>query len=287
MSTTVDSPVVSVPPADVMRPALHRIRRVRRETHDTFTLELVPVAGGPCRPWLPGQFNMLYLPGAGEIPVSISGRPGGEGLVHTTRAVGRVTNEMSRLRAGDVIGVRGPYGTPWPIEAARGHDVVIVAGGIGLAPLRSALYDLLDNRADFGNVVLLYGTRTPRDILFRHELERWRARFDLEIHVTVDRGLPSWHGNVGVVTTLIHKAPFTAGRAVAMICGPEVMIRFTALELQRRGVAPSHIYVSMERNMKCAVGFCGHCQFGPHFVCRDGPVFPYDRIEELVNRWEV
>jgi NAD(P)H-flavin reductase len=230
---------------------------------------------------------MVYVPGAGEIPISISGDPASPVLVHTTRAVGRVTNAMSRLKAGEVVGVRGPFGTPWPLDAAAGHDVVIVAGGIGLAPLRSALYWLLTHRGDFRNVVLLYGTRTPQDILYRHELERWRARFDLEIHVTVDRGSPAWHGNVGVVTTLIHKAPFTPRNAVAMICGPEVMIRFTALELQRRGVPVGNVFVSMERNMKCAVGFCGHCQFGRHFVCRDGPVFSYDRIEELVNRWEV
>jgi NAD(P)H-flavin reductase len=270
-----------------MRPELHRIHRVRNETRDTFTVELRPEGGGARAPWRPGQFNMLYVFGVGEIPVSISGDPADDVLVHTTRAVGRVTNEMSRLKAGEVIGVRGPFGAPWPLDAANGHDVVIVAGGIGLAPLRSALYHLLNNRGDYGNVVLLYGTRTPEDILYRSELERWRARFDLEIHVTVDRGSPAWHGNVGVVTTLIHKAPFTPRNAVAMICGPAVMIRFTAIELQRRGVPPDHIHVSMERNMKCAVGFCGHCQFGPHFVCRDGPVFAYDRIDEFVNRWEV
>jgi len=164
---------------------------------------------------------------------------------------------------------------------------VIVAGGIGLAPLRPALYWVMTHRTEYNNVVLLYGTRTPSDILYRHELERWRARFDLEVHVTVDRGSPSWHGNVGVVTSLIHKAPFTPRSSVAMICGPEIMIRFTALELQRRGLSPGAIYVSMERNMKCAVGLCGHCQFGPYFVCKDGPVFAYDRVEELVNRWEV
>jgi len=287
MSTAAD-PLVGAPPvADVMRPEPYRIERVKGETHDTFTVELRPEGGGACRPWLPGQFNMLYVFGVGEIPISISGDPASPVLVHTTRSVGRVTKAMARLKAGDVIGVRGPYGVPWPLEAARGRDVVVVAGGIGLAPLRGALYSLLAERDDYGNLVLLYGTRTPQDILYRHELERWRARFDVEIHVTVDRGSSAWHGNVGVVTTLIHKAPFTSRNAVAMICGPEVMIRFTAMELQRRGVPPPQIHVSMERNMKCGVGFCGHCQFGPHFVCRDGPVFPYDRIEELVNRWEV
>jgi len=273
--------------ADAMQPQLYRIKQFRSETHDTFTVELRPEGGAAPRPWLPGQFNMVYVFGVGEIPISISGDPASPVLVHTTRSVGRVTKAMARLKAGDVIGVRGPYGVPWPLEAARGRDVVVVAGGIGLAPLRGALYSLLAERDDYGNLVLLYGTRTPQDILYRAELERWRARFDVEIHVTVDRGSSSWHGNVGVVTTLIHKAPFTSRNAVAMICGPEVMIRFTANELQRRGVPTPQIFVSMERNMKCGVGFCGHCQFGAHFVCRDGPVFSYDRMEDLVNRWEV
>jgi len=287
MSTAAEPATGRARAADVMRPELYRIKRVKGDTHDTFTVELRRDDGQPCAPWLPGQFNMLYVFGVGEIPVSISGDPDSDTLVHTTRAVGRVTREMSHLKAGDVIGVRGPYGVPWPLDQARGHDVVVVAGGIGLAPLRGALYSILNNRGDYGNVVLLYGTRTPQDILYRAELERWRARFDVEIHVTVDRGSSNWHGNVGVVTTLIHKAPFTSRNAIAMICGPEVMIRFTANELQRRGVPTPHIFVSMERNMKCGVGFCGHCQFGPHFICRDGPVFSYDRIEELVNRWEV
>jgi len=273
--------------ADAMQPQLYRIKRFRSETHDTFTVELRPEGGAAPRPWLPGQFNMVYVFGVGEIPISISGDPASDVLVHTTRAVGRVTNEMSRLKVGDLVGVRGPFGTPWPLEQARGRDVVIVAGGIGLAPLRGAIYSVLAERGDYGNVVLLYGTRTPEDILYRQQLERLRARFDVEIHVTVDRGSPSWHGNVGVVTTLIHKAPFTSRNAVAMICGPEVMMRFTANELQRRGVPTSSIYVSTERNMKCGVGFCGHCQLGQHFVCRDGPVFTYDRMEDLVSRWEV
>jgi NAD(P)H-flavin reductase len=286
--STVEAPAPLETTTDPMRPEPYRVDRVRRETHDTFTLELRRDDGGPGTPFLPGQFNMLYMFGAGEIPISISGDPGQpDRLVHTTRAVGRVTNLMSQLRAGDRLGVRGPFGTPWPVEEARGRDVVIVAGGIGLAPLRSALYALLAKRTDYGNVVLLYGTRTPADILFRKELERWRARFDLEVHVTVDRGLPSWHGNVGVVTTLIHKAPFQARNALGMICGPEVMIRFTALELQRRGVSFDRIHVSMERNMKCAIGMCGHCQLGHLFVCRDGPVFPYSRLADLVTRWEV
>ena len=279
MSTAAEQTTTPVGTVDPMVPALYRVQRVRQETQDTFTLELRPQDGGDRLPFRPGQFNMLYVFGTGEVPISVSGNPSSAVLVHTTRAVGRVTKVMSRLRAGDVIGVRGPFGTAWPLELARGHDLVIVAGGIGLPPLRPVLYHVLAHRGDYGRVALLYGTRTPDDILFRAELERWRARFDLELHVTVDRGTPSWHGNVGVVASLVPKAPFDPRTAFSMICGPEVMIRFTAIEFDRRGV-------SLERNMKCAVGFCGHCQFGRHFVCRDGPVFAFDRVEELVNRWE-
>ncbi|MBZ0293992.1 MAG: FAD/NAD(P)-binding protein, partial [Anaerolineae bacterium] len=232
--------------------------------------------------------NMLYIFGVGEIPISISGDPAHpELLVHTTRAVGAVTNVMNTLKVGDVIGVRGPFGSAWPARAAKGHDVVLVAGGIGLAPLRPALYQILSRREDYGNIVLLYGTRSPEDILFRKELEQLRARFDLEVYVTVDYAGTRWHGNVGVVTKLIPKAPFDATHTLAMVCGPEVMMRFAASELQNRGVSTDKIFVSMERNMKCAVGFCGHCQFGPMFICRDGPVFTYRHVAEWINRWEV
>ena len=265
-----------------------RITKVSQETDDTFTLELVRADGTDGFFFRAGQFNMIYAFGAGEIPISISGDPAATGhLVHTTRAVGTVTKVMRRLKKGGVLGVRGPYGTPWPMEYAEGADLVIVAGGIGLAPLRPALYHVLGRREKFGKVVLLYGTRTPEDILFRNELERWRARFDLDVFVTVDRALRPWRGNVGVVTTLIPKAPFDPHSTVAMICGPEVMMRYTALELTKRGVPENDIFVSMERNMKCGIGLCGHCQFGPTFVCKDGPVFSYSRIKSLIPKWEI
>jgi NAD(P)H-flavin reductase len=274
--------------ADPMRVEPYRVRHMRRETSDTFTLDLEPESGGEAMGFAPGQFNMVYLFGVGEIPISISGDPAHpQPLVHTTRAVGAVTKVMSRLKQGDVIGVRGPYGTTWPVDDAVGSDVVIVAGGIGLAPLRPALYRILSRRERYGKVVLLYGSRTPDDILFRRELAEWRAQLDLDVYVTVDRATAKWRGNVGVVTSLIARAPFDPTSTAAFICGPEVMMRFTALELQKRGVAPSRIHVSLERNMKCAIGLCGHCQLGPVFVCRDGPVFPYSAIKELVAKWEI
>jgi NAD(P)H-flavin reductase len=166
--------------------------------------------------------------------------------------------------------------------------VVVVAGGIGLAPLRPVLLHLLAHRARYRRVALLYGTRTPLDIVYRRELERWRARFDVEVHVTVDHALgEDWHGHVGVVTTLISRATFDSARTTAMVCGPEVMMRFALLELERRGVGTERIYLSMERNMKCAIGFCGHCQYGPDFVCKDGPVFRYDHVASRFGKAEL
>lgn len=280
---------VSEPPAvRPMIPSLFVIRRVVRETDDTFTVELRAVNSGNEIIFQPGQFNMVYVHGAGEIPISISGNPASvDTLVHTTRAVGSVTKVMDRLRRGDIVGIRGPYGVPWPVEGARGMDVVLVAGGIGLAPIRPVIYALLANREMYGKVVLLYGTRGPDDILFRNELEEWRARFDFDVFLTVDRAAGGWKGNVGVVPALIAKAPFDPSNTVAMICGPEIMMRFSTMELAKRGVAPNAMYVSMERSMKCGIGLCGHCQFGPAFVCKDGPVFAYPRIKHLLGIWEI
>jgi NAD(P)H-flavin reductase len=274
--------------AHPMVPEPWRIQRVRRETHDTFTLEMKPADGRRELPFSPGQFNMLYVFGVGEVPISISGDPGRtETMVHTTRAVGFVTQAMARLRRGGVLGLRGPFGSPWPVDDFEGSDLVVVAGGIGLAPLRSALYRVLARRGDYGRVVLLYGARTPSDILYLKELEEWRGRFDLEVQVTVDRAEGVWNGNVGVVTQLISRASFDAASTVAMVCGPEIMMRFTVAELAKRGVSAGNIFISIERNMKCAVGFCGHCQFGPTFICKDGPVFRYNRVEPFLRLREV
>jgi len=265
-----------------MVPRPYRVERVRQETSDTFTMELESEGGPRDLPFAPGQFNMLYAFGVGEVPISISGDPARRSvLIHTTREVGMVTRAMRKLKTGDSLGVRGPFGVGWPVKEARGADVVIVAGGIGLAPLRPALCQVLAARNYYGKVVLLYGTRTPADILFRRELQQWHSRFDLEVHVTVDRAMGNWRGNVGVVTSLIRRALFDPDSTVAMVCGPEVMMRFTVQELETRGVSAENIYISMERNMKCAVGFCGHCQYGPTFICKDGPVFSYDRIRRL------
>jgi NAD(P)H-flavin reductase len=231
---------------------------------------------------------MLYVFGTGEVLISNSGNPyDPRTLIHTTRAVGAVTNVMVKLKKGDLIGIRGPYGSPWPVELAEGKDVVIVRGGIGLPPLRPAIFHILKHRDRYNKVVLLYGARTKDEIMYPRELEKWRSRFDLEVHITVDRGTGDWRGNVGVVTTLIPRAAFDHLNALAMVCGPEVMFRFTVIELLKRGLPDESIYVSMERNMKCGVGLCGHRQFGPKFICKDGPVFRFDHIKDFLDKQEI
>jgi NAD(P)H-flavin reductase len=255
------------------------------ETDDTFTLSLAPPPGYRFEP---GQFNMLYVFGTGEIAISVSGDPARTGrLIHTVRGVGSVTKRLGELTVGDAIGVRGPFGNAWPVDAAVGGDLVIVAGGIGLAPLRPAILHALAHRDRYERLVLLYGTRMPRDLLYRDLVSEWRGRFDMDVLVTVDNADRSWRGSVGVVTRLISRAPFDPDRSTVFVCGPEIMMRFTGRELVRRGVDPASIWVSMERNMQCALAVCGHCQFGPSFVCRDGPVFRYDDVDELFEIREV
>lgn len=288
MAYTLELPANERPTADPMIPVPYRVERVKKETHDTFTLGLMPANGSGVAFFGPGQFNMLYVFGVGEVPISASSDPSiCPTLEHTTRMVGAVTKAMGGLKRGDIVGIRGPFGSCWPVSEGAGRDFLIVAGGIGLAPLRPALYGLMKERKKYRKIVLLYGARTPEDILYRRELERWRGKFDLEIEVTVDRGSSGWRGNVGVVTTLVGRAPFDPSNTVALVCGPEVMMRFAVMELQKRGVVSQRIFVSMERNMKCAVGFCGHCQYGPTFICKDGPVFRFDRIEPIFGKAEI
>lgn len=283
MATTFDSTRLE---ADPMVPRPMRIFRRWDETHDTFSIELDPGPDGFS--FEAGQFNMLYAFGVGEVAISISGDPAKpETLTHTIRGVGAVTKALRALRPGETIGVRGPYGVGWPMREAEAKDVILVAGGIGLAPLRPALYHLLNHRDRYQGVVLTSGFRSPGDILYEDEIRDWRSRFDLEIELTVDNADPRWRGAVGVVTKLIPRMPFDPYKSVAMVCGPEIMMRFTVAALEKRGVERSAIYVSMERNMKCAIGLCGHCQFGPAFVCKDGPVFAFDSIGHLLTIEEV
>ena len=255
-----------MPPNDPMLPAQCGIRSVVRETHDTFTLE---VDSPSTVKFEPGQFSMLWAFGIGEIPVSISGDSAdATRLVYTIRSVGQVSKALVNAEPGTSVGVRGHFGKGWPVELARGRDVILVAGGIGLAPLRPVIYHVLRHRSDYGRLLILYGTRTPRDVLFRKELAYWVKQPQTQVLTTVDSAGLSWRGHVGVVTKLFRYAQLNPSRSTAMMCGPEVMMRFAARDLETLGVPGADMYLSMERNMKCALGFCGHCQWGPHLFAK-------------------
>lgn len=274
--------------ADMADPAPYPYRVVSRrvDTADTVTLELRHDAG-PLPAFAPGQFAMLTAYGIGEVPISLSGVVDTDDgrarrLVHTLRAVGAVTTALHAMEPGGVVGVRGPYGTPWDVPSAAGHDVVVVAGGIGLAPLRPVIRAVIADRSRYGRVAVLVGARTPAELLYAGELRRWAGE-GVEVAVTVDRPDEAWDGHVGVVTTLIPHVRFDPARSVAFVCGPDVMMRFAARALVAQGVAAERVRVSLERNMRCGVGWCGHCQLGPLLVCRDGPVVDYARAEPLMS----
>ncbi len=267
---------------DPMLPVAVRVASVNRETYDTCTLVTEAVTPDGLPAFVPGQFSMLYRYGVGEVPISISGDPGiANRLIYTIRAVGAVSTSLVNRRPGELIAMRGPFGSSWPVEQAKGGDVLVVAGGIGLAPLRPVIYHILRNRSDYGRLTLLYGARSPKELLFSKELKSWSAQPDTEVLVTVDTGGPSWRGHVGVVTKLFGHVQLRPERLTAMTCGPEIMMRFVMRQLEARAIPDEKIYLSMELNMKCAVGFCGHCQMGPYFLCKDGPVFRYSQM----RRW--
>jgi len=287
-------------------PVRYLVQARRQETHDTVTLELRP-AGEPIPAHRPGQFTMLYAFGAGEVPISVSGPPDGPVLVQTIRAVGAVTSALCAASVGQAIGVRGPFGTDWGIaggaapagarqpeddavtgRAGRtaltdpaGQDLLVVAGGIGLAPLRPALLAALGAPGRYGRLTVLVGSRSPEEICFAGEFGRWRDA-GADVRVTVDRADSGWRGHVGVVTQLIAKVDIDPARTVALVCGPEVMMRLTARALAALGIAERAIRVSLERNMRCGIAECGHCQLGSVLLCRDGPVISYARARQLL-----
>lgn len=270
-----------------MIPRRYRVTDVRPEMKATVTLTLTPVED-PIDPWLPGQFAMLWAFGVGEVPISMSARPpGGDGLVNTVRSVGAVSEALCRLVPGDMVGVRGPFGAGWDLDAARGGDVVVVAGGIGLAPVRPLIHDVLADRDAFGRVDVLVGARSPTELLYPDELAAWSDDPTVGMHLIVDRAASGWSGEVGVVTELVPRLRARPEAAVAFVCGPEVMMRFVANALVSAGMAPGRVRVSLERNMKCAVALCGHCQLGPVLVCRDGPVFTYEVAAPLMRAREL
>ena len=262
-------------------PVPFRVADRRRDTGDTWTLALEPVGGGFAV--APGQFVMVWAFGVGEVPISVSGPPEqpGEPVVLTVRDVGAVTHAICSSEPGAVLGLRGPLGNSWPVEAAEGGDVVVVAGGIGLAPLRPVVLHTLAHRDAYQNVWVLYGARTPQDLLYRDELESWR--YEVGVDVTVDAADSDWIGIVGVVPQLISRADFRPEAVTAFVCGPEVMIHFTVEALQERGVPDERIFLSLERDMRCGVGLCGHCQLGPTLICRDGPVYTQAQVARFME----
>lgn len=267
------------------RPA--RITRRTQETDDVFTIEL-DVSDRPGGfPFAPGQFNMLWQFGAGEVPISISGDPSHpERLVHTIRTVGPVTRAIGAMKKGDAVGLRGPYGSCWPVGDVGERDVVVVAGGLGLAPLRPAI-EALARRRGRGRLVVLAGARTPADLLFPKDLARWGRAARTEVLRTVDRADELWDAHVGVVPALIEHVTLDPASTIALVCGPEIMMRFSLRALARVGLRQEQVYLSMERSMKCGVGLCGHCQLGPHFLCEDGPVLRFDRLAATFGVKEV
>lgn len=262
------------------------IARMATATPSVFTCDLVfedPAVAAEYS-FRPGQFNMLYLPGLGEIAISISGDPcQRDAVAHTIREAGNVTRALAKLPVGSSIGLRGPFGSSWPVGECVGRDVVIVAGGIGLAPLRPVICHLMTHRERYQNVTVIIGAREPTGLLYTSEYAAWRNA-GLDVQVTVDRADSSWTDKIGMVTNVLDHIPMrNPSQTILMTCGPEVMMWYTVQMAIGRGLLPQSLYLSLERNMNCAIGLCGHCQFGPEFLCKDGPIFTFDRVASILK----
>ncbi|MBI5294934.1 MAG: FAD/NAD(P)-binding protein [Chloroflexi bacterium] len=285
MATHVHSHSPASPTERLLEPVWAEVTAITPEAEgiSTYWLKFSDPAVAAAYTFQPGQFNMIYLPGYGEAAISICSDPESTSVIgHSIRFVGNVTRAISRLKVGDVVGVRGPFGSAWPMKEMEGHDVIIACGGIGLPPLRPAIYHIMNHREKFGKVFLLYGARTPKDMLYPTEFEEWE-RAGIQVQVTVDRADEDWQGQVGVVPMLFYRFRMDAPNSVVLTCGPEIMIRFVVYEGLARRVPADQIYVSLERNMKCGQGSCGHCQLGPYFICKDGPVFRFDTLQPYFN----
>ena len=272
--------------ATAMEPVFYRVVSRVSENADSVTLHLEPTTTRLAQPQ-PGQFNMLYAFGVGEIAISLCGLAPGGGVVHTVRAVGAVSAALCAAEPGSTVGVRGPFGTTWGLDGAVGRDLVIVAGGVGLAPLRPVVLAVLAERERYGRVVLIAGARAERDFLYAAELQSWQSDSRLEFHQTVDVPIHGWVGETGFVTEPLRRLSLDPQRTTALLCGPESMMRFSAKVLLDKGVAAQDIRVSLERNMQCGIGWCGHCQLGPLLLCRDGPVVGYDVARPLLDTEEL
>jgi NAD(P)H-flavin reductase len=283
---SVNYPIApTVDPANPWATHAVRIQAIQAEVPDVVTYKLAfeDRAVAERFRFQPGQFNMLYLPGIGESAISISSNPDEPGrLLHTVRAVGNVTKAIARKQVGEQLLLRGPFGSSWPVAACQGQDLVIAAGGLGLAPVRPIIHHVINHREQFGKVWLLYGARSPRDLLYASQYDHWREA-GIDVRITVDLGDDQWDGDIGVVPVLFDRLPLDASQTHVFTCGPEIMMRFVIAECLTQQISSERIYVSMERNMNCALGFCGHCQLGPAFVCKDGPVFTYKQMEPYLD----
>lgn len=248
-----------------------------------YRLRLLASDARPRFDFLPGQFNMVYAPGVGEVAISLSSDPADELLEHTIRIVGRTTQVIGRLEVGDVLGLRGPYGSAWPLQEARWKDLLFVTGGLGCAPVSGAIDFVFRRRASYGHVSILHGVKQPRDLIHAARFEAWRRHPDTDVLLTSDQPDRDWRDRTGVVTELFDEVEFDPSRTLAFVCGPEIMMVYATRILARRGLRAEHMFVSMERNMKCAVGLCGRCQFAPFFVCKDGPIFRFSDVSRFLE----
>jgi len=284
-TTNMTMQTVTSPTGTLLQPQWAEVTAITPETEgiSTYWLRFKDQGKQKAFRFEPGQFNMLYLPGFGESAISISSDPSDtEQIGHTIRFVGNVTRAVNCLKVGDIIGVRGPFGTYWPTKEMEGRDVFIACGGIGLPPLRPAIYHIVRNREKYRKVTLLYGARTSSDLMFPNEYEEWRNA-GIDVEITVDRGDANWSGRVGVVPMWFYQFHLDSRKVSVLTCGPEIMIRFVIFEAMARRIPLENIYVSLERNMKCGQGSCGHCQMGPYFICKDGPVFRFDELQSFFN----
>lgn len=251
----------------------------------TFRLQLTDPAQREAFRFEAGQFNMLYVFGVGEVAISIVSDPDEpEFLDHTIRVVGRITKVLGTMQQGETVGVRGPFGMGWPMKEAQGKDVLIVTGGLGCAPVVGAIEYIFRRREDFGTMTILHGVKTPHDLLYRERFDAWRHEPRTQVLLTSDEPGKTWHNHVGVVTELFDQLDVDPDNTLVMMCGPEIMMRIACNTLSHHGLRPDSMYVSLERHMECGIGLCGHCQLGPFFVCKDGPVMRLDRLVPFLGK---
>lgn len=271
-------------------PYTAKILSKRQETPNifTYTLKIEDPDYAQSYSFLPGQFNMLYVFGVGEVPISIASDPSqSESLEHTIRVVGNVTKLLGKMEAGETLGIRGPFGSHWPLEEAKDKDLIFITGGLGCAPVTGAIQYALKRRNQYGAIKILHGVKKRHDLIYQKKFKAWKAHPNTQVLLTSDQEDRHWKYQVGVVTNLVDEIEINPEKTVVMICGPEIMMRFAVKNLQARGIANENIYLSLERNMKCALGFCGHCQYGPHFICKQGPVVSFDKMEPFFFHKEI